>query len=244
MMNAVCQLFRLDSCREFQPSADLSALAALKQLRALKLDYYRGDSAFLRDLPLKTLLVKTDTVDLDDLPATLETLELWCAQLDPADLPKLRRLTNLKTIHVPEEFKPYVNDYKVNLFEIAYLTDEQVNLFKSDFRVVAEYFTQMQRNRDYKPEPRTLVHVQEVLQLLSIMTGDHRFEEVFASGTEGGPENMCEVLDRIEKRGEEKKAASLTAAMRSIGLTEEQIAEIVRISRETDSQNVRSIGLD
>ena len=157
-------------------------------------------------------------------------------------------LNLLDCFPVPEEFKPYVNDYKVNLFEIAYLTDEQVNLFKSDFRVVAEYFTQMQRNRDYKPEPRTLVHVQEVLQLLSIMTGDHRFEEVFASGTEGGPENMCEVLDRIESRGEARgidtMAKAMAKTMRDMGMTEEQIAEAVRISKEKVGQNVRSVGAD
>ena len=38
--------------------------------------------------------------------------------------------------------EPYVNDYKINLFQIAYLTYEQVNLFQSDFKVVADYFVQ------------------------------------------------------------------------------------------------------
>ncbi len=35
------------------------------------------------------------------------------------------------------------------------------------------------------------------------MTGDHRFEEVFEAGT-GKEEasNMCEVLDKVEARGE------------------------------------------
>ena len=160
-------------------------------------------------------------------------------------------LNLLDCFKVPEEFTPYVNDYKVNLFEIAYLSEEQVKLFKSDFRVVAEYFTQMQRNRDYKPEPRTLVHVQEVLQLLSIMTGDHRFEEVFASGAEGGPENMCEVLERIESRGITKGRAEGRAEGRSEGrvegislvadnlkgyLTDAQIAEIVAKSNAQAQQ--------
>ena len=160
-------------------------------------------------------------------------------------------LNLLDCFHVPEEFTPYVNDYKVNLFEIAYLSEEQVKLFKSDFRVVAEYFTQMQRNRDYNPEPRTLVHVQEVLQLLSIMTGDHRFEEVFASGAEGGPENMCEVLERIESRGITKGRAEGRAEGRSEGrvegislvagnlkgyLTDAQIAEIVAKSNAQAQQ--------
>lgn len=35
-----------------------------------------------------------------------------------------------------------MNDYRINLFEIAYLTQEQVALFQSDFRIVADYFVQ------------------------------------------------------------------------------------------------------
>ena len=147
---------------------------------------------------------------------------------------------------VPEEFRPYVNDYRVNLFEIAYLSEEQVRLFKSDFRAVAEYFTQMRRDRDYHPEPMELTHVQEVLQLLSIMTGDHRFEEVITSWSEGSGGNMCEVLDRIEKRGEARGMARGMARGRTEGrtegislvannlkgyLTDAQIAEIIAKSK-------------
>ena len=95
----------------------------------------------------------------------------------------------------------FVRDYELNLFEIAYLTDEKVKLFKSDFGIVADYFVQKQRNGDYKPERKEMQHVQEVLQLLSVMTGDHRFEEAFPDDLEEGPKTMCDVLDRVEKRG-------------------------------------------
>ena len=36
---------------------------------------------------------------------------------------------------------------------------------------------------------------------MSVMTGDHRYEDACGSETEGGPKTMCEVLDRIENRG-------------------------------------------
>ena len=113
----------------------------------------------------------------------------------------------VKCLNVPDEFLPYVNDYKLNLFEIAYLTDEQVKMFKSDFGIVADYFTQMQRTRDYVPSPTKMKHVQEVLQLLSVMTHDHRYEEAYTptSATDddikGGAINMCEVLDRLINKG-------------------------------------------
>ena len=43
----------------------------------------------------------------------------------------------LSCFHVPEEFKPYVRDYEINLFEIAYLSDEKLKMFQSDFGIVA-----------------------------------------------------------------------------------------------------------
>ena len=115
-------------------------------------------------------------------------------------------------LDIPPEFEPFVSDYKVNLFEIAYLTHEQVELFQSDFRIVADYFVQKREkgeHGEYTPDPRQIRHVQETLQLLSVMTRDHRFEEAYneaytKDGMEGGPHTMCEFLDRVENRGIEK----------------------------------------
>lgn len=104
-------------------------------------------------------------------------------------------------LEIPKEFAEFVNDYKINLFEIAYLTRQQVALFKSDFRIVADYFVQMRESGDYIPNPQQIRHVQETMQLLSAMTRDDRFEEVCKEAAEGGLKNMCEVLDKIEDRG-------------------------------------------
>ena len=80
-------------------------------------------------------------------------------------------------LNVPDDLKPFVNDIKINLFEIAYLSREQVNMFQSDFKVVADYFVQMAENGDYIASADELNHVQEVLQLLNVMEKDHRFEK-------------------------------------------------------------------
>ena len=104
-------------------------------------------------------------------------------------------------LNIPEELLPYVNDYKMNLFEIAYLNDEQVQMFQSDFRIVADYFVQMRKNRDYKAPATIITHVHELLQLMSVMTKDSRFEDAYNQEMEGGNVSMCEVLDRVEKKG-------------------------------------------
>ena len=87
---------------------------------------------------------------------------------------------------------------------------EQVELFQSDFKVVADYFVQKRENGDYVPSSQDLTHVQEMLQLLSIMTNDHRFEDAYNTSTDdrkGGPRNLCDVLDKVESRGIEKGIA-------------------------------------
>ena len=101
--------------------------------------------------------------------------------------------------------------FLINVFEIAYLSDEELSRFHSDFRIVADYFVQMQRSGDYVPSREEIKHVEAVLQLLSVMTDDTRFEDVLnledrEEGT-GGIHTMCEFLDRVEARGEARGVA-------------------------------------
>ena len=79
-------------------------------------------------------------------------------------------------LEISERLKPFVNDMKINLFEIAFLSRKQVEMFQSDFRIVADYFVQMRENGDYIPSKEVMDHVQAVLELLNVMAEDKRFE--------------------------------------------------------------------
>ena len=131
-----------------------------------------------------------------------------------------QRWNEAKTLHenigtVPKKLFPYVNDYKVNIFEIAWLTDEQASHFKSDFRFVVDYFRQMRKNGDYIPSSEEITHVREVLQLMSVLTEDHRFEDAYNDAQETGEvKTMSEVLDRVEQRGFDKGIYALIDAYR------------------------------
>ena len=94
-----------------------------------------------------------------------------------------------------------MNDFKMNLFEIAYLDREKIDMFKSDFRILADYLFQMRVNKNYVAGDTVIEHVDELLMLMSAMTNDYRFEETINEMK--GKENvtMCEVLDRVEARG-------------------------------------------
>ena len=106
---------------------------------------------------------------------------------------------------IDERLKPFVNDYRVHLFEIAFLEDEDVKKFKSDFRIVADYLVQMRKNHEYKPEPIEMRHVREVLNAMKALTGDRRIEEVYARMKKGGEvKTMYDMIGSAERRGEER----------------------------------------
>ena len=140
------------------------------------------------------------------------------------------------TSEVPEYLKPYVQDYRINLFEIAYLTDEQVARFKSDFREVADYFTQMRKNGSYVPSERQITHVREVLDLMAVLTGDNRFAE-HIDELERSKEGvtMCKVLDEVENRGraageQNAKLLDIRNVMESLGVGVEKAMDILKIA--------------
>ena len=107
-------------------------------------------------------------------------------------------------LDIPEGMEEYVNDLKINVFEIAWLTDEQISMFKSDFRIVADFFVRKRKNKDYVPDNKTEIrHVDAVLKMLSAVTGDRRYENILSDG-KGKVSNMCEVAERLEQMGIEK----------------------------------------
>lgn len=110
-------------------------------------------------------------------------------------------------LNIPEELKKYVHDYPINLFEVAYLEESDVSKFGSDFRIVADYFVQMRKNKHYEPSKETIQHVHEVLQFMSAMTQDSRFEDYrnqLEADIEQGGIAMCNTFDEYEHRGIEK----------------------------------------
>ena len=139
----------------------------------------------------------------------------------------------LDRLTVSDALKPYVQDYRINVFEIAYLTPEQVKLFQSDFRIVADYFVQKRLNHEYKPSPQKMKHVHAVLQMMSIMTGDHRFEDAYNDAIQKEELNMCEVLDRVEKKGYDagriagKIGMSVSEIAEKLSITESEVQKIL-----------------
>lgn len=108
---------------------------------------------------------------------------------------------NIKALmKIPDGMEKYINDYKIQIFEVAWLTEEKIEKFQSDFRIVANFFAQKRKNKDYIPDdPTEIKYVDEVLKLLNVMTGDKRYEKIFQK--KKGVRSMCDVAERLEKMG-------------------------------------------
>ena len=140
----------------------------------------------------------------------------------------------LSCFNVPEELKPFVNDYKINVFNIAWLSDKTINMFQSDFKIVAKYFQAVRLKKDYKGSMEEIKHVDALLKMLSALTGDNSFEEVYNEGNlknKKGGVTMCDVVEKIENRGFTKGKEALVRQMLEAKLvTEQQIADLLKIS--------------
>ena len=150
----------------------------------------------------------------------------------------------LGIIDVDEKLKPYVNDYKINLFEIAYLDREIIDSFKSDFWILADYLYQMRVNRNYVADKKSIAHVEELLMLMSAMTGDKRFEEIIDEANTKEVVNMCEVLDIVEARGIEKgiekgreEGADIVSRLNTILAKEGDLDNIIKANTDKKYRN-------
>ena len=107
-------------------------------------------------------------------------------------------------MEIPTGLDEFVSDYQIKVFEVAWLSEEQISYFQSDFRIVANFFVNKRKNKNYIPDdPTEIQHVDEVLKLLQVMTGDARYKRIFGKKKEG-VQSMCDVAERLEKRGIEK----------------------------------------
>lgn len=139
---------------------------------------------------------------------------------------------NLKgVIDIPKELGPYVNDYKANIFNIAFLDDETVQMFQSDFRIVADFFVQKRKNKDYVPDEHKIKHVDEMLKLLQVLTGDDRYNVKFSEAEKKEDIKMCDVMERAVNKGKEEERINsikvLVSSLEEFGISSEAIIEKV-----------------
>ena len=129
------------------------------------------------------------------------------------------------------------------MFEIAHLPEEAINYFRSDFRIVVDYFIHRKSNKDYRPTDHVKFrHVDELLKMMASITRDDRFLGVLYDEEGGKPEDMCEVLDRVEAKGVDKaRLESIKNLMKNVGWTIQQAMDALGIPKSEQSKYIAEL---
>ena len=140
-------------------------------------------------------------------------------------------ITLKELLNVSDELDDYISDYRINLIEVAWLDDETISKFTSDFRIVADFFVQKRKNKHYQPSAEKICHVDELLKLLVAFTGDPTYGEMIPSISKGGA-TMCSVVEQFMNEGRTSEQKRIAENMVNQGFNDEQILAVTGITRE------------
>ena len=116
-----------------------------------------------------------------------------------------KNLSLKEIISVPEGLEDFVSDYKINVFNLAWLSDDEIEKFKSDFKEVVLYLKAKRESSEFKGTTKDLDHAPEILDLFYAMSGDDSYklfeEELLSDDEEPRRTKMCEVTQRIRDAG-------------------------------------------
>ena len=138
----------------------------------------------------------------------------------------------LGVLEIPKYLRQYVSDYKINVFEICYLSEKQLKMFKSDFGIVADFFVNKRKNQDYVPQDhRKFKHVDAMLKFFAAMTTDTRYDFKFLYERKGEI-TMDEYLDRLIEKGVKKERRETAEALVKAGIDDALIIRATKISQK------------
>ena len=131
----------------------------------------------------------------------------------------------LDIMKVPDEFIAHVQNYKVKVFDIAFLDDVIIEKFTSDFRLVAKFFKNKRLGRVDSFGNDKIIHVQELIDFFFVFTNDERYKKIKYKLTkmkkEGTVVRMCHIAQALEEEGIKKGVKQ--------GVKQERITQIQRM---------------
>ncbi len=107
---------------------------------------------------------------------------------------------------IPEELEPYFQDYRIHVFDIAFLEDSVIDSFQSDFRAVARFFRNRRLGQPALADDTELNYPEEITELMAVFTGEKRYmdllPDVKAAKQKGARMAMCWVAQELIEKGE------------------------------------------
>ena len=106
-----------------------------------------------------------------------------------------------KRLNLDSELKHYVSDYSIDLIDLKKLSEDDINKFKKDFKLIADY---MVKGSKHKADRIDLNHPEEVSELILRLTGE---ELPFEVECEEGGKNMEKFFEPMFERAEARGKA-------------------------------------
>jgi len=135
-----------------------------------------------------------------------------------------KRWSKAKSLHelmkLPDELKAYVEDYKIRVYDIAFLSDNVIERFTSDFKIVVRFFKdrRLGRNTILKDDAAKICHAEALLDLFSVFTKDDSYRNLYTDAIrekekKGKEVVMCWMLQSLVDEGMEKGIEKGLAAL-------------------------------
>ena len=147
----------------------------------------------------------------------------------------------------PIELDEYINDYKVNVIDVAFMDKEDIEKLNSDFKAVAKYYYLKRNNIEDFEElgDCNLKYPVQTFATMKALTGDSRFETAYNDYEETHKDDkevtMEKILDDLinkgrtegEAKGKELQARETAINLKNMNMDEETIAKAVGRDTET-----------
>ena len=143
----------------------------------------------------------------------------------------------------PIELDEYINDYKVNVIDVAFMDKEDIEKLNSDFKAVAKYYYLKRNNIENLEElgDCNLKYPVQTFATMKALTGDSRFETAYNDYVETHKDDkgvtMEKILDDLinkgKSEGKELQAKETAINLKNMNMDEETIAKAVGRDTET-----------
>ena len=143
----------------------------------------------------------------------------------------------------PIELDEYINDYKINVIDVAFMDKEDIEKLNSDFKAVAKYYYLKRNNIEDFEElgDCNLKYPVQTFATMKALTGDSRFETAYNDYVETHKDDkgvtMEKILDDLinkgKSEGKELQARETAINLKNMNMDEETIAKAVGRDTET-----------
>ena len=143
----------------------------------------------------------------------------------------------------PIELDEYINDYKINVIDVAFMDKDDIEKLNSDFKAVAKYYYLKRNNiEDFEELGEcNLKYPVQTFATMKALTGDSRFEIAYNDYVETHKDDkevtMEKILDDLinkgKSEGKELQAKETAINLKNMNMDEETIAKAVGRDTET-----------